>query len=103
MQTVGRVSHLHLFLIVTAGRELESGTAHCCLGGWPEKREERSGGMRSFKSMETTTGAGSVGRGHSGNFYLHLHLGTSRQAVPAALMDGGITVWKERERERKAR
>lgn len=37
MQTVGRVSHSHLFLIVTAGKEeLESGTAHCCLGGWPE-------------------------------------------------------------------
>lgn len=41
MQTVGRVSHSHLFLIVTAGRELESGAAHGCLGGWPKKQEER--------------------------------------------------------------
>lgn len=34
-----------------------------------------------------------------GNFYLHLHLGTNRQAVPAALMDGSITVWKEKATE----
>lgn len=32
-----------------------------------------------------------------GNLYLHLHLGTNRQAVPAALVDGSITVWKEKQ------
>lgn len=42
MQTVRRVSHSHLFLIVTAGKELESGTAHCCLGGWPDRQRKRA-------------------------------------------------------------
>lgn len=37
-----------------------------------------------------------------GEFYLHLHVGTNRQAVPAALVDGCITVWKEKQHSEPA-
>lgn len=31
-----------MFLIVTVVKELESGTAYCCLGSWPEKTDNKS-------------------------------------------------------------
>lgn len=51
-------------------RETQTQVTFCC-----ERRER-----------EKETGGGKV--------YLHLHLGTGRQAVPAALMDASTTVWK---------
>lgn len=76
---------------MTVGKELESGTANCCLGS----RSENKSRSEEFKSIlaagQQDTTESAVGL-LSGNFYLHLHLGTNGQAVPAALVDGGITV-----------
>lgn len=35
-----------------------------------------------------------------GKLYLHLHLGTDRQAVSAALVDGSAAVWKTKKKKK---